>query len=105
MNAQAIADRIRATSGSHSPKYQQGLQDGKAWAAQEANADEMEALTAIESYDNLRGDELNGRLFSFMSAMEWEKWHWGDVQPQSERYLQGFVDGALSVFKDVRSLL
>ena len=105
MNVEAIAERIRATAGAHSKKYQQGFNDGKSWAAQEANVDEMEAMLSIESYDKLRGSELGGRLFSFMSALEWEKWHWGDVQPQSEKYLEGFVDGALKVFKEVRSLL
>lgn len=105
MNIDAIAERIRATGGNKSPKYQAGFKDGREWAAEAADADDMESILAIGSSSELVGDSLNSKLHDFMSRMDWDEWMWGDGQPMSERYLDGFVDGAVEILREVETKL
>ena len=108
MELETIAARIRATSGKNSQKYKEGESDGRQWLAEYADADDMEALLAIDLNEVLEQSEDDAVDAACSIGVKLGCDHL-DAVFNTDRittsYLQGFFAGVRSLAVELRTLL
>jgi hypothetical protein len=106
---EAVIERLRATAGKKGQVYKDAYEEGRAWAQQVAEADELEMLAELDLSEYLaKAQDEPGRAAQWIFG---DEFGYDDVTELlggkriTEGRLKGFVDGALEVWKEVRSKL
>ena len=111
MDKQAVAERIRSTAGTNSPKYQRGKTDGQEWAAGYADADDLEAMSSVDlnaMWERAAEPDRGAAWVADAIAQELGYDNAGDIFDDvkfTRSYIDGFVAGADDVWSQVRKLL
>lgn len=119
MNTEAIAERIRKTSGTNSALYKAGFAEGERWAATEAEADDLEVIERLDVDEALSLNELSAITVATHLAQEMgaadatylfgddgdHNWRSDVPSKITANRLRGFVAGAQEVYKQVKSHL
>ena len=108
MEIEAVVERIKATAGDKSPRYQAGFDDGRKWAAEDADADDVEAW--LDTDLDVEAETAEDMALSLAGALgygvggrnqvDWEAL-FGPNMPTSKAYVRGFVAGLDEVFREV----
>lgn len=111
-NLDEIAARLRATSGTASSAFKRGYAEGQAWAADEAELDDLELLESVDVEGELLQADAGaiGVATSLAKGMgaddaqylfgEDAQHHWRDDSQSkiTPNRLRGFVAGALDIY-------
>lgn len=102
------AERIRATAGENSPRYQQGRESGRQWAAESADADNIEDFGGVDRSqieDAERGQA--GSVLANELRLDVDDLFGDDFRhtPISNTYVLGFYDGAAEAITEINKRL
>ena len=113
MDTQAIVNRLKATAGPKSTRFQEGSADGRQWAAEYAELDELEALAEFDLDVALNPNSVPAQFTpaqyaaqQIAEAMGGDDFEviFGEVKLTSA-YIRGFVSGTLEVLSAVQTSL
>lgn len=110
MDMTAVAERLKTTTGANSTMYRIGFEEGKEFAAEAAEVDDLEALDAFdvgESFGRANGDAyaVARWLADLVNCDPGDLFDTRVHSRISERRLRGFLDGAAEVYNAVRGSL
>lgn len=111
-----VIERLRASKKNvEDQSYVAGINDGRIWAEEHAQYDELTAVVEVHNGDtSIDGySEVVGRILSeagyqaeevgdgWKPSMNWR----AGLPPTPERYFEGWVEGAVAVFAEVEDEL
>lgn len=103
MDIDTVVERIKATAGYRSARYQEGLADGKKFAAESADADQVEDwMQQRDCMEFALGDDAMEMVSRFTDILQIEADEVFDERKRrSLNYLHGFIDGFNEVIEQV----
>lgn len=101
----AVTKRISETTGMNSQMYLEGKEAGATWAADVADADDMERFLDHVDRDKIaeaEGSKDARELLAGMLCLDnLDDFSGEDAYPQSKQFVLGIVDGASEIFAAV----